>query len=106
MTQPPPAFANPRSRLDPALSPSCRRLSRRPGEQVDWDYVKFFIANIRYRDTRRAQARASSGFIALCEKRGLALASMRPLSLADADGDRARQAVCLCSLTQARAFSG
>jgi site-specific recombinase XerD len=48
------------------------------GKQAGWRYVEFFTANIRNPNTRRAYARACSGFFAWCEDRGLTLTTIRP----------------------------
>ena len=45
------------------------------GDQASWRYVEFFTANIRNPNTRRAYARACSGFLAWCDERGLILGS-------------------------------
>ena len=52
------------------------------GEQASWRYVEFFTANIRNANTRRAYARACSGFLAWCDERGLTLAQIRPHDVA------------------------
>jgi site-specific recombinase XerD len=52
------------------------------GDQAGWRYVEFFTANINNDHTRRAYARACSGFFAWCEQRGLTLAAIRPFDVA------------------------
>ena len=52
------------------------------GDQASWRYVEFFTANIRNPNTRRAYARACSGFLAWCDERGLTLAAIRPFDVA------------------------
>jgi site-specific recombinase XerD len=52
------------------------------GEKAAWRYVEFFTANINNDHTRRAYARACSGFFASCEHRGLSLTTIRPFDVA------------------------
>jgi site-specific recombinase XerD len=52
------------------------------GEQAGWRYVEFFSANINNDHTRRAYARACSGFFGWCENRGLSLTAIRPFDVA------------------------
>lgn len=52
------------------------------GEQAAWRYIDFFTANIRNPNTRRAYARACTQFFGWCEKRGLALTTIRPSDVA------------------------
>jgi site-specific recombinase XerD len=52
------------------------------GDQAGWRHVEFFTANIRNPHTRRAYVRACNQFLAWCEDRGLALASIRPHDVA------------------------
>jgi site-specific recombinase XerD len=52
------------------------------GESASWCYVEFFTAHIRNPNTRRAYARACGRFLAWCESRGLALATIRPFDVA------------------------
>jgi site-specific recombinase XerD len=52
------------------------------GEQAAWRYVEFSTANINNDHTRRAYARACSGFFAWCENHGLSLTSIRPFDVA------------------------
>ena len=51
------------------------------GEQASWRYVEFFAAAIRNPNTRRAYLRATSRFLAWCDRRGLALATIRPFDV-------------------------
>jgi site-specific recombinase XerD len=52
------------------------------GERASWRYIEFFTAHIRNPHTRRAYARACGAFLAACEVRGLALATIRPVDVA------------------------
>ena len=52
------------------------------GEQASWRYVEFFTANIANDHTRRAYARACTGFFAWCDDRGLTLTTIRPHDVA------------------------
>jgi site-specific recombinase XerD len=52
------------------------------GDPAAWRYVEFFTANIRNPNTRRAYARACTGFFAWCEDRGLTLTTIRPHDVA------------------------
>jgi site-specific recombinase XerD len=52
------------------------------GDQAGWRYVEFFTAHINNDHTRRAYARACSGFFAWCENRGLSLTAIRPFDVA------------------------
>jgi len=52
------------------------------GEPAAWRYIEFFTANIRNPNTRRAYARACRRFLAWCEDRGMALATIRPFDVA------------------------
>ena len=52
------------------------------GDEAAWRYVKFFTANIRNPNTRRAYARACARFFAWCEDRGLTPAAIRPHDVA------------------------
>ncbi len=47
------------------------------GDAAGWRYIEFFTANIRNPHTRRAYARACGRFFAWCERRGLALPTIR-----------------------------
>jgi site-specific recombinase XerD len=49
---------------------------------ASWRYVKFFTANIRNPNTRRAYARACNRFFAWCDDRGLTLTTIRPHDVA------------------------
>ena len=51
------------------------------GEQASWRYVEFFAAVIRNPNTRRAYLRATGCFLAWCDQRGLALATIRPFDV-------------------------
>ena len=52
------------------------------GDQAGWRYIEFFAANINNDHTRRAYARACSGFFGWCEQRGLTLTAIRPFDVA------------------------
>ena len=52
------------------------------GEAAARRYIEFFTANIRNPNTRLAYARACSGFLAWCERLGLALGTIQPLHVA------------------------
>ena len=52
------------------------------GDQAARRYVEFFTANIRNPNTRRAYARAASGFLAWCEVRRLTLSTIQPTHVA------------------------
>ena len=52
------------------------------GDQASWRYIEFFAANIRNGNTRRAYARACGKFLAWSDRRGLALAGIRPFDVA------------------------
>lgn len=52
------------------------------GEQASRRYVEFFTAHIRNPNTRTAYARAASGFLAWCERLGLALPAIQPVHVA------------------------
>jgi site-specific recombinase XerD len=52
------------------------------GDLAAWRYVEFFTANIRNPNTRRAYARACTGFFAWCDERGLTLTTIRPHDVA------------------------
>jgi site-specific recombinase XerD len=52
------------------------------GDAAGWRYVKFFTANIRNPNTRRAYARACGRFFTWCEDRGLTLTTIRPFDVA------------------------
>ena len=52
------------------------------GDAAAWRYIEFFTANIRNSNTRRAYARACGRFLAWCERRGRALAAIRPFDVA------------------------
>jgi site-specific recombinase XerD len=52
------------------------------GERAAQRYVEFFTANIRNPNTRRAYARAASGFLAWCELRRLTLSTIQPTHVA------------------------
>src|SRR5690349_19610263 len=74
---PPPALTTPAGTyIVPAL------ITDAGGDQAAWRYVEFFAANINNDHTRRAYARACSGFFAWCENRGLRLTSIRPFDVA------------------------
>jgi hypothetical protein len=52
------------------------------GDEAAWRYVKFFTANIRNPNKRRAYLRACNQFLGGCEDRGLTLAAIRPHDVA------------------------
>ena len=52
------------------------------GEAATRRYVEFFTANIRNPNTRVAYARACGGFLAWCERLGLALSAVQPVHVA------------------------
>ncbi|MGE4045286.1 MAG: tyrosine-type recombinase/integrase [Acetobacteraceae bacterium] len=52
------------------------------GEQAAWRYLDFFAAHLRNPNTRKAYARAASGFFTWCEQRGLQLAAIQPVHVA------------------------
>jgi hypothetical protein len=52
------------------------------GDAAGWRFVEFFTANIENPHTRRAYARACGRFFVWCERRGLTLATIRPLDVA------------------------
>ena len=52
------------------------------GEHAARRYIEFFTANIRNPNTRRAYARAASGFFGWCEKLGLTLPTIQPAHVA------------------------
>ena len=52
------------------------------GDRAAWRYVEFFAANIRNPHTRRAYARAASGFFAWCETLALLLPGIQPVHVA------------------------
>lgn len=52
------------------------------GDAAAWRYGKFFTANIRNPNTRRAYARACSRFFEWCEDRQLDLSAVRPFHIA------------------------
>ena len=68
--------------LAPAGPQVVPRLVAACGERASWRYVKFFTANLRNPNTRRAYARACNRFFAWCERRGLPLAGIRPFDVA------------------------
>ena len=51
------------------------------GEKASWRYVEFFAAAIRNPNTRRAYLRATGRFLAWCDRRGLALATIPPVDV-------------------------
>lgn len=63
------------TQLVPALVVQC-------GEAAAWRYVEFFAATLRNPNTRRAYARACSGFFGWCAMRGLTLENIRPFDVA------------------------
>jgi site-specific recombinase XerD len=67
-------------RLDTYIVPAL--ILNAGGDQAGWRYVEFFTANINNDHTRRAYARACSGFFAWCENRGLSLTAIRPFDVA------------------------
>ena len=50
------------------------------GEPTNLRYAKFFTANIRDPNIRRAYARACVRFVAWCVDRGLMLTAIRPFA--------------------------
>jgi integrase/recombinase XerC len=53
------------------------------GAPVQTRYLEFFAANIRNQHTRRAYAQATRGFLAWCERAGVAsIADVKPLHVA------------------------
>jgi hypothetical protein len=52
------------------------------GQPAARRYVEFFTANIRNPNTRRAYARAASGFLSWCEFRHLTLVTIQPTHVA------------------------
>ena len=53
------------------------------GERASTRFLEFFAANIRNKHTRRAYAQATRGFLAWCERAGVAsIADVRPLHVA------------------------
>ena len=70
-----PAIIEPAAPVDTYIVPA--RITDAGGDQAGWRYVEFFTTNINDDHTRRAYARACSGFLGWCENRGLSLTTIR-----------------------------
>lgn len=82
MTDPYPALIPPSGSASLVSGHLVPALVAANGKSASWRYVEFFTANIRNPNTRRAYARACAEFFGWCEKRGLALTTIRPFDVA------------------------
>jgi len=72
----------PARNLDRAGLENLPAMIARGGEGAAWRFVEFFTANIRNRNTRAAHAEDIGQFFRWCEKRGLDLQRVNPVTVA------------------------